>query len=87
MTAVPSVIGYAVAGQESPHKLGNPAGSAPEEEVTMIVHKNPRIAACLCFRQEERKPFDEIFPVVIAFEDRFPFDPSYHDMMENPGAI
>ena len=87
MPAVPSVIGDAVACQKSPHKLSNPAGAAPEEEVAMIVHQNPCIAACLCFRKEMRKPLNEIFPVLIALEDRFPFDPAYDDMMENPGAI
>lgn len=87
MTAVPPVIGYAVACQQSPHELRNTAGAAAEKEVSMVAHQGPCVAACLCFWKEMSKAFDKILPIIIGCEDAFTFDPAYDDVLEYPGAV
>jgi hypothetical protein len=47
----------------------------------MIGHECPGVTKGFCFRQEIRKPFYEVFPVFIVFEDPAAFYPPDHHMM------
>ena len=87
VTLVPSVIRQGIACQESSHESGNTRGSTSDEEMGVIGHECPCVALGLCFRDENRKPLNEVFTIFIIIEYPAALYSSDHNMMQEAGNI
>jgi len=85
--AMAAVKGNNVPGQEFAHQESDTQGTAPEEEMSMIWEKCPRVARSFRLRKERCEAINEIVSISVAAEDVPSLDPPDHYMAQNTRGI
>ena len=85
MSAVTFIEPYDVAGEQPGHEGREARLPCPDERMSMIRHKRPRVAARARFRKECSQSRKKGITVVVIGEDCSSLYAPNHDVMEHAG--
>jgi hypothetical protein len=84
---VPQVEADGIAGQKSPHDIGNGNKPGAEQKMKVIGHQSPCKTAGLTVAQNTAKPIQKITTVAVVPENLPPIDPSNDDVVQRSSGI
>jgi hypothetical protein len=87
MAAMTEIKAHRISCEQPSHQGGNAFGAGPEQEVSMIWEKCPRVAYGLGLREQGTESIHKIFSVFVAPEYGTTFDSTDHHVVESAGRI